>query len=214
MAGVPSRSPDEADVGARAGRWAHGADLAREWARLSREIRACRRCPLGSTRTHAVVYRGSLTPRLVFVGEAPGAAEDRVGEPFVGPSGRRLDAAIREVGVPEAGYGVLNLLKCRPQHNRFDPRAARTCRPFLDRQLELLRPEGIVTLGARALAALDPDAPAILRCEGRPRESHAPPIFPMLHPAAALRSRRWARLWDREVLALREWWTARPSKRL
>ena len=185
-----------------------------DWERLSKEIRACRRCPLGRQRTHAVVYRGSLTPRVVFVGEAPGAEEDRQGIPFVGRSGRRLDAAIRTLGLGAREYGVLNVLKCRPPANRFDRKAARTCRPFLDRQLSLLRPALLVTLGAHALRAIDPDAPPVLTAAGRLRAGADPPLFPLIHPAAALRSRRWSDRWDRDLAALGEWLRTEPGTNL
>jgi DNA polymerase len=175
------------------------------------EIRACQRCPLGATRTQAVVYRGSLRPRIVFVGEAPGAEEDRLGQPFVGRSGARLDAAIRELGLEEDSVGILNVLKCRPPANRFDRSAARTCRPFLDRQLALLAPQVVVTLGAHALEALDPEAPRVMRSAGRAREGKVRPIFPMIHPAAAIRSRRWAERWTHDLVAFRRWWDARET---
>jgi uracil-DNA glycosylase len=172
--------------------------------RLGAEIRACRRCPLGASRAHAVIYRGGRAPSLVFVGEAPGAEEDRRGLPFVGRSGRLLDALVARLPLGPEEVGLLNVLKCRPPDNRFDPEAARTCRPFLDRQLDLLRPSRIVTLGRHALHSLDPGAPAILRCAGAPRLSPRGPMFPLLHPAAALRSRRLKERWelDGERLAL------------
>jgi len=176
-----------------------------EWTRLVSEIESCRRCPLGSLRTHAVVYRGSLSPRIVFIGEAPGAAEDREGLPFVGRSGRRLDEAIARLALPTRDVGVLNVLKCRPPGNRFDPAAARTCRPFLDRQLDLLRPRVLVTLGASALRAIDPEAPAMLASAGAPRSAGRRSLFPLIHPAAALRSRRLAERWTRDVDALGRW---------
>ncbi|HXY46964.1 MAG TPA: uracil-DNA glycosylase [Thermoplasmata archaeon] len=182
------------------------------WEQLSEEIRRCQRCPLGRTRIQAVVYRGSLTPRVVFVGEAPGAAEDRAGIPFVGRSGARLDAAIERLGLTPPEFGVLNVLKCRPPRNRFDPTAARTCRPYLERQLELLRPTVLVPLGRSALRALDPRAPSVLRAAGRPRSSGPVAVFPLLHPAAALRSRRWAERWDRDVSSLGEWLAADAHK--
>jgi uracil-DNA glycosylase len=182
-----------------------------KWAQLSREIRTCQRCPLGQTRTHAVVYRGSLRPRVVFVGEAPGVLEDRTGIPFVGRSGRQLDAAIERLGLGSSEFGVLNVLKCHPPGNRFDRSAARTCRPYLDRQLALLRPEVVVTLGASALRAIDPGAPAVLTAAGRPRTSVPWSVFPLLHPAAALRSRRWAKRWEDDLGALGAWLAARRA---
>ncbi len=181
------------------------------WERLSDEIRACRNCPLGATRTNAVVYRGSLVPRVVFVGEAPGAEEDRTGRPFAGRSGRELDRAVAALGLSDDEFGVLNVLKCRPPGNRFDPRAARTCRPYLDRQLDLLRPEVVVTLGARALAAIDPTALPMLSAAGRPRTQGGTPHFPLIHPAAALRSRRMRERWERDVRALGRWLGERPA---
>ena len=179
--------------------------VASRWERLSSEIRSCRMCPLGDQRTHAVVYRGGLTPKVVFIGEAPGAEEDRTGVPFVGRSGQVLDRALASLGVAEDEYGVLNVLKCRPPSNKFDPAAARTCRPYLDRQLELLHPKVVVTLGARALAVIDPRAPPMLVAAGRPRRSSLGPHFPLIHPAAALRSRRLRERWERDVRSLGRW---------
>ncbi len=193
----PDRSP-AAGVG-------DSAPFSESWERLSAEIRACRLCPLGATRTHAVVYRGSPSPRLVFVGEAPGAAEDRAGLPFVGRSGSRLNAAIDVVGLSTREFGILNVLKCRPPGNRFDRAAARTCRPYLRRQLALLRPRALVPLGAVALRELAPEAPRILLAAGRPLGSPDGPIFPLIHPAAALRSRALRDRWERDVVALRDW---------
>ncbi|HTT73038.1 MAG TPA: uracil-DNA glycosylase [Thermoplasmata archaeon] len=169
------------------------------WRALAREIEACRRCPLGAVRTHVVVYRGSLRPTVVFVGEAPGRDEDLAGVPFVGRAGRRLDAAIARIGLAPGEFGVLNLLKCRPPANRFDRAAARACRPYLDRQLAWLGPRLLVTLGAHALRALDPTAPPVTKAAGRVRPGTAPAVFPLLHPAAALRSRRYATRWELDV---------------
>jgi uracil-DNA glycosylase len=182
------------------------------WDRLTREIEQCELCPLSRTRTHVVIYRGGRAPRVVFVGEAPGAEEDRTGLPFQGRSGRRLDAAIREVRLEAAEFGVLNLFKCRPPKNRFDPRAARACRPYLDRQLALLAPERLVSLGAHALRALDPTSPPILRVAGTPRSSAWGPLFPLVHPAAALRSRRLAERWNADVIALGRWLGSPPAQ--
>jgi uracil-DNA glycosylase family 4 len=160
---------------------------------------------LGAARTQAVVYRGSVHPSIVFVGEAPGAEEDRQGVPFVGRSGMLLDRAIGALGERVGPYGVLNVLKCRPPGNRFDRSAAATCRPFLDRQLALLRPQLIVTLGAQALRTLAPDAPPILKCAGAPVATEQGVVFPLVHPAASLRSRRLASRWSDDVTRLGAW---------
>jgi uracil-DNA glycosylase len=182
------------------------------WATLTREIEDCRRCDLHRTRTNVVVYRGGTAPRVVFVGEAPGAAEDRTGLPFQGRSGQRLDAAIASLGLRPTEVGIVNLIKCRPPQNHFAPWAAAACRPYLDRQLAWLDPERLVTLGAHALRALDPSAPAVLKAAGTPRTSARGPLFPLIHPAAALRSRRLAERWTADVTALGRWLASAPAQ--
>jgi len=174
------------------------------WEALGAEIRACTRCDLHQNRTHAVVYRGGERPRLVFVGEAPGAEEDRLGLPFVGRSGRRLDEGIAKVGLEPAEYGIVNLLKCRPPANVFSRSAAATCRPYLDRQLAILEPDLVVSLGAQALRALDPEAPPVTRAVGVARPKERWTLFPLLHPAATFRSRRNLEMWARDIDRLRE----------
>jgi uracil-DNA glycosylase len=181
------------------------SDPARAFERLSAEIRACRRCPLGATRRHAVIYRGGPRPTVVFVGEAPGAEEDRIGLPFVGRSGRLLDETLARLPLTPAEIGILNVVKCRPPQNRFDAAAARACRPYLDRQLELLRPTLLVPLGRHALRALDPSAPPILRSAGASRTTVRGTLFPLLHPAAALRSRRFRERWEHDAERLAAW---------
>jgi len=184
------------------------------WARLVREIEACRACPLGSTRRRAVVYRGGERPRVLFVGEAPGRQEDETGRPFVGRSGARLDAAIERLDLAPDSVGVLNVVKCHPPGNRLPLSSVSACRPFLERQLEILRPTTLVPLGRHALRAVAPDAPPILEASGRPIRTPLGPAFPLLHPAAALRSRRWAERWDRDVGALGAWLRSPGSETL
>jgi uracil-DNA glycosylase len=174
------------------------------WLALSEEIRSCRRCRLAETRTQAVVYRGSLAPRVVFVGEAPGADEDRTGLPFVGRAGHRLDDAIARLGLGPTEYGVLNVVKCRPPGNRFVRSAAEACRPYLDRQLAVLRPRVLVPLGAWALRTIDPSAPPILKAAGAARPGGPPAVFPLVHPSA-VRSRRLAARWSGDVDRLADW---------
>lgn len=175
------------------------------WSRLVKDIEACRRCPLGAQRQRVVVYRGGRHPTVVFVGEAPGREEDRAGVPFVGRSGHRLDRAIAQLDLTPESFGVLNLVKCRPPANRLPAGSVESCRPFLDRQLELLAPARLVTLGRTALNALDPTAPPITQVSGRPRRGGRAVVFPLLHPAAALRSRRWNEQWDRDIRRLSRW---------
>jgi uracil-DNA glycosylase family 4 len=181
-----------------------------DWDRLVAEIDACQRCPLHSTRTRTAVFRGALTPTLVFVGEAPGAEEDRAGLPFVGRAGRILDLAIARLALPSESVGILNIIKCRPPKNRFDEAAARACRPFLLRQIDLLSPRWLVSLGGSALRALDPSAPPILRAAGVPRSALHRPLFPLIHPAATLRSARYARRWADDIDRLGAWLHGAP----
>ena len=173
------------------------------WEDLSREIVRCQRCQLHSFRTQAVVYRGVPEPVVVFVGEAPGAEEDRVGLPFVGRAGRRLDEAVASAAIPATVVGVLNVLKCRPPQNHFDRRAAVTCRPYLDRQLAWLDPPLVVTLGRWALSTLLPTAPPISESAGVVRDWQGRKLLPLVHPAATFHSRRMMERWTRDLAALR-----------
>ena len=174
-----------------------------EWDALVRAVDACRACPLGATRAHPVVYRGGAAPRVVFVGEAPGAAEDAAGRPFVGRAGRTLDALLGDLGLDEDAVGILNVVKCHPPGNRLPPASVRACRPFLDRQLALLRPRLVVTLGRHALEALDPGSPPVLASAGTLRRRGPPGLFALLHPAATFRSRRFRDRWIADAAALR-----------
>ncbi|MFZ0700112.1 MAG: uracil-DNA glycosylase [Thermoplasmata archaeon] len=175
-----------------------------EWEELSREIRGCVLCPLHVGRTHAVVYRGGEHPWVVFIGEAPGVLEDRTGEPFVGRAGRTLDRAIARLGLEPAEFGIINVLKCRPPENRFVIAAARTCRPYLDRQLVLLNPRAVVPLGRWALQTMDPGAPPIMTAAGTERSAGSWSLFPLLHPSA-IRSRASAERWARDLGTLAGW---------
>lgn len=176
-----------------------------EWAAWAEEVRRCRRCALAESRTQVVLYRGAPHPILAFVGEAPGKDEDRTGQPFMGRAGRRLDRAIARIGLRDDAYGVLNVVKCRPPNNQLPAFAVRACRPFLERQLAMLDPRVVVPLGAHALASLDGTAPAITAAAGQPRKLGARTIFPLVHPAAAFRSLRYAERWERDVDRLADW---------
>lgn len=182
---------------------APGADSP-EWTALIRQIEGCVRCPLHATRDRVVIYRGAPHPRVLFVGEAPGREEDRIGLPFVGAGGRRLDHGIAELGLGAEEWGVLNLLKCRPPENRFDAGAAATCRPHLDAQIALLEPEIFVTLGRHALQSLDPGAPKITEAAGTIRSCRGRPLVPLLHPAAALHAPQLRARWEDDLRRLGE----------
>lgn len=165
--------------------------------RLDGEIAACRLCPLAETRTRAVPGEGAAGARVMLVGEAPGASEDRTGRPFCGTAGRVLDELLAAAGLPRSAVFITNILKCRPPGNR-DPRPGETvaCTPWLTRQLALLDPAVVCALGNHATAFLldyyriNTPATGISRLHGRVftradlfRRTF---IIPLYHPAVAV----------------------------
>jgi len=123
-------------------------------AQLAEEAQACRRCSLGSARTQAVLSRGSLSPKVMFVGEAPGVDDDRQGQPFVGRAGQLLDQMIAAMGLAlDKDVYVCNVLKCRPDQ-RPEPAQIAACMPFLHEQIKLVDPQVIVALGNTAAMAI------------------------------------------------------------
>lgn len=160
---------------------------------LYKEVRACTRCPLHETRTQAVFGNGNADADLMFVGEAPGMHEDQQGIPFVGRAGQLLDELLREVGLSRAETFVCNVLKSRPPGNRDpQPDEILACRPYLDRQVELIEPRVICTLGNFATKLLTRSQRGITSVRGRPQEhqigGRPVRIYPIFHPAAALRT--------------------------
>lgn len=164
-------------------------------------IRACTRCGLHETRTQAVPYDGVLTARVMVVGEAPGAREDEVGRPFVGDAGRLLDLMLASVDLSrEDSVYICNVLKCRPPGNRNPrPDEIASCAPYLQRQIELVRPEAILAVGnfaARLLTKSDPRA-TLGSMRGTVHHHAGVPLVVTYHPAALLRNPAWSRLaWD------------------
>ncbi|MFZ1756682.1 MAG: uracil-DNA glycosylase [Caldilineaceae bacterium] len=160
--------------------------------RLESDIRSCTRCRLCETRTHTVPGEGDFSPQIVFVGEGPGAEEDRLGRPFVGRSGRFLDGMIESVGLRREDVFITSVVKCRPPDNR-DPRPDElaACWPYLDRQIELLAPSVVVTLGRFSMQRWFPGE-RITRIHGQTKQiSPGRMALAMFHPAAALRNPRW-----------------------
>ena len=162
---------------------------------VAAEVRECCRCGLGETRTNAVPGEGSAKARIVFVGEAPGGDEDAVGRPFVGRAGQLLNKMIGAMGLKRSDVFICNVIKCRPPGNR-DPRPEEIvrCLPYLKMQLEAIRPEVIIALGAHAARTLLNTNEAIGRLRGRFREYYTSPdaepikLMATYHPAYLLRS--------------------------
>lgn len=156
---------------------------------VAAEAATCVRCTLAETRTQVVFGVGDPGADLVFVGEGPGAEEDRQGEPFVGRSGRLLDRLVaEEMGLTRDRFYIANVVKCRPPENR-DPRPDEiaACRPWLERQLELLAPKVVVTLGNFATRTLLGTKEGITRLRGQSYPFATGVLVPTFHPAAVLR---------------------------
>jgi DNA polymerase len=153
---------------------------------------ACQKCPqLASTRTTVVFGSGNADADLMFVGEAPGANEDKQGLPFVGQAGRLLDTLLGEIGLTRGDVFVANVLKCRPPGNRDPlPQEIDACQDYLFRQLELIEPKVVCTLGNFSTKLLRADPTGITRLHGRAEERQLGPrrvrLYPIYHPAAAL----------------------------
>src|SRR3954466_4405653 len=156
------------------------------------EATGCTRCPqLASTRTTVVFGSGHADAELMFVGEAPGANEDKQGLPFVGQAGRLLDTLLEEIGLTRGEVFICNTLKCRPPGNRDPlPQEIDNCQGYLFRQLELIEPRVVCTLGNFATKLLRGDPTGITRLHGREEVRRVGPrtvrLFPIFHPAAAL----------------------------
>lgn len=153
---------------------------------VAKRVRVCTDCPLARTRTNAVPGEGNETPRIVLIGEAPGYHEDQQGRPFVGPAGKFLEQLLGSIGLKRQDVFITNMVKCRPPNNREPlPTEIEACRKYLDRQIELLHPDIIVTLGRHSLAKFFPKE-AISKARGKARTLNEVLIFPTYHPAAAL----------------------------
>lgn len=204
--GMTAEPPDEA------GRERGPNDAGPDVSRLSREgtaaeiealpdldsLRAvaesCVRCPLHESRTNVVFGEGSRSARVICVGEAPGAEEDRTGRPFIGRAGKLLDRLLLSAGFPREEVFICNVLKCRPPGNR-DPREGEMerCSPYLLRQIELVDPTVIVALGSFASRALLDTRDTIRAMRQEEHRFRGYPTMVTYHPAALLRNPNWTR---------------------
>jgi DNA polymerase len=155
------------------------------------EARDCERCPLHRTRTQVVFGSGNADAGLMFIGEAPGANEDRLGLPFVGQAGKLLDKLLDEIGMERGDVFICNVLRCRPPDNRDPhPNEIEACQDYLFRTVELIEPIVVCTLGNFSTKLLRGDTTGISRLHGREEERPIGPrtvrLFPLYHPAAAL----------------------------
>src|SRR5918992_2401604 len=175
MPASPPQAPARVDI-----------DLVRE------QALACTKCALSQGRTQVVWADGNLDSDVLFIGEAPGFHEDQQGKPFVGAAGQLLDKLLAEVGLDRTKVAIVNVLKCRPPGNRDpQPEEIESCRPYLEAQLEHMRPRVIVTLGNFATRFIIEQPIGITRARGQRFLRHGSTVIPTFHPAAALRGGRF-----------------------
>ncbi len=158
---------------------------------VAEQIRACQRCRLAQTRGRAVPGEGPENAPILLIGEGPGFHEDRQGRPFVGRSGDLLEDLMASIGLTRDDVFIANVVKCRPPDNRDPlPDEIEACRPYLDRQIELIRPRLVLTLGRISMARTFPGQ-SITRIHGQIKWEGETGYVPMFHPAAALRNPQW-----------------------
>jgi uracil-DNA glycosylase family 4 len=160
---------------------------------LFTEVQGCPKCPLHETRANAVFGAGDADADVMFVGEAPGADEDRQGLPFVGRAGQLLNELLESIGMSREDVFIANVLKCRPPGNRDpQPLEIESCRPHLFEQVRLIEPRVVCTLGNFATKLLSGNPAGITRVRGTPQVhelgGRAVFLLPLFHPAAALRT--------------------------
>ena len=177
-----------------------------DWDQLRVLVSECRACGLCEKRKQAVLGAGNPSSPWMFVGEGPGADEDELGEAFVGQAGKLLDSMLAAIGCSrEADVYIANVVKCRPPGNRTPTTdEAAACAPFLDRQIDLVKPRVIVALGKSAATRLLGTEASLASLRGRLHEYHGVPVVVTYHPAYLLRSLpEKAKAWEDLVFARR-----------
>jgi len=169
---------------------------------LCEKIVVCQDCELAKSRTKAVPGEGAEDAELLFIGEAPGWHEDQQGRPFVGPAGQFLDQLLTSIGLQREEVYIANVIKCRPPQNREPlPVEIESCRKWLDRQIEIIQPQMIITLGRYSLARYFPNE-SIGKIHGKPRKLGDVIYYPMYHPAAALHQGSLRRTIETDMLKI------------
>ena len=183
------RPPRTAGAAAVVSAIATSTDPVPEWQMLQDAVRICTKCGLHKTRTQTVFGVGNPAASWMFIGEAPGADEDRQGEPFVGRAGQLLNAMLFAMGLKREQVYIANVLKCRPPGNRDpQPEEVAQCEPYLIRQIEHIRPKLIVALGRHAAHSLLKTDVPLARLRGQRLSYHGIPLIVTYHPAYLLRS--------------------------
>ena len=177
-----------------------------DWNDLEQRVRGCVKCALHSTRTQTVFGVGNRSAKWMIIGEAPGAEEDRQGEPFVGRAGQLLNSMLQAIGLRRQDVFIANILKCRPPNNRDpSPQEMRCCQPYLRRQIALVDPTLILCVGRIAAQTLLQTDVTVGKLRGRVHSlgPDARPLIVTYHPAYLLRSPGEKRkTWQDLVLAM------------
>ena len=157
-------------------------------AQVDRALRSCKKCRLSRTRTNVVPGEGDPNAKIMFIGQCPGFHEDKQGRPFVGRAGKLLDELLESIDLKREKIFITNVVKDRPPENR-DPMVdeVRACSPYLERQIRIINPRLIITLGRFASEFFVPDG-KISQIHGVPHRVKGLLVLPLYHPAAALRS--------------------------
>ena len=169
---------------------------------LYQEITLCQQCEIAKYRNKVVPGEGAEDADIMFIGEAPGWHEDQQGRPFVGPAGKYLDELLASIGLGRGQVYIANVIKCRPQVNR-DPLPAeiQNCRNWLERQIEIIRPKMIVTLGRYSMAMFFPGK-SISKIHGTAQKRDNVIYYAMYHPAAALHQQSLRRVIEEDMLKI------------
>ena len=178
---------------------------------IARQVHACSDCRLAQGRTLAVPGEGPESADMMFIGEGPGYNEDQQGRPFVGAAGQFLEQLLASIGLTREKVFITNMVKCRPPNNRDPyPGEISACSKYLDRQIELVRPKVIVTLGRHSLAKFLPGE-TISKVRGKQRRLGSFILYPMYHPAAALHQQSLRRIIEEDFKAIPALLAERPS---
>jgi DNA polymerase len=180
---------------------------------LHQVVQACRKCPLGHGRTQAVFGHGNTSADLMFIGEAPGANEDKTGLPFVGQAGKVLNTELEKNGIARDEVFICNIIKCRPPDNRDPtPDEIAACEPYLHEQIELIKPKMLCGLGRYACTVLMGEQIKIMKIRGTWSQYRRLPLFVCLHPSAVLHQPNNRQLFNDDIAALAKAYHARVTQ--
>jgi len=180
----------------------------KELQKLHKTIISCKKCPLYKTRKNAVPGEGLAYARIMFVGEGPGKWEDIQGRPFVGNAGKILDQLLKSINLDRKKVFITSVIKCRPvigKRNRTPKRIEiETCKPYLEKQMEIIKPKIIVTLGNYGLQTILDKSFKISKVHGKIQKKNGIIVFPTFHPAAALRFPKIRKIMEQDFKRLVE----------